>query len=39
VLFIAAYFPLLSPAKQYAAPRDTCGDDIPDITSGPSWGW
>ena len=39
MLFIAAYFSLLSPVKQYAAPWVTCGEVNPGITSGPGWGW
>jgi len=39
VLFIAAYFSLLSLAKQYAAPWVTCGEGNPGITSGAGWGW
>ena len=39
MLFIAAYFSLLSLAKQYAAPGATCGEANPGITSGPGWGW
>ena len=39
MLFIAAYFSLLSLAKQYAVPWVTYGEINPGITSGAGWGW
>ena len=39
MLFIAAYFSLLSLAKQYAAPWGAGDDGLPGINSGPGWGW